>query len=319
MPDPMDLWSGVAYRTVCNDSWHLVVSTAGPYSVHAPAYRLRRAGLTKHWIADWRDLWTDNHLFPGLPLFRNIECWLEQRWCRLADHITTVSEPLADTMRSKYGDKVAVIYNGFDPEDYANLPNEKAFPDDDVFRLVYTGTFYKGKLDPTPVFAAVKKMTLDGKLTPAKLQILFCGQDTDVSDLAASHEVSGYVQCLGLVPRAKALHMQRDANALLFLGFETEKVKGILTGKLFEYLIAGPQILAVGINSDSSVGKLLRQTGNDFICGQDLDLVILNISLLMNMMKSSKSLAQNNEKYSLIGSFSRSMQADAMLSLAIIR
>lgn len=308
MPDPMDLWARVAFKAASAEQWDLVVSSAGPYSVHAPAYRLRKNGHAKKWIADWRDLWTDNHTFSGLPLLRPLERWLERRWCQAADALTTVSEPLAETLRAKYGDKVEVIYNGFDPEDYQQLPPEPAFPDDGVFRIVYTGSIYAGKQDPAPLFQAVCNLRKAGVISSARLQIIFCGNNTNVTDIAEREGVADMVRCMGLVPRRQALHMQRDASALLFLEFVAPGVRGVVTGKLFEYIFAGPPIIAVGSADDSSSGCIVIDSGAGWVLGRDVRLIE---SAILDVLGGKKTF----RSYQLLKSFERQFQAGEMLKV----
>lgn len=318
MPDLFDLWGKAALGAVKNQHWNLVISTAGPYSVHRPAYHLKKSGIADFWISDWRDLWTDNHIYPGLPGFRSIERFLEKRWSRNSDAITTVSEPLAAVLRTKYGNKVHVIYNGFDPEDYANLPAENIFPHDNVFRIVYTGTIYTGKQDPSPLFKAVHKLYLQRKVNPELLKIIFCGGNSDVRELARKHGVENFVEYAGFLPRQQALHMQRDANMLLFLEFESEKVKGILTGKLFEYLFAGPPIIGVGLDEDSSVGLLLKQTGRGKCFG--INEIKISEELKNDFSgKNSKALLINKINYKNISKFSRKEQSEKMLNILKLR
>jgi glycosyltransferase involved in cell wall biosynthesis len=145
MPDHHDLWALRSLPAVSAQKWDVVISTGGPYSTHLVGYILKRRGKADRWGVDWRDLWTDNHIYPGLPLVRMVERYAEHKFHQHADVITTVSEPLAAKLRLKAGNKVKVIYNGFDPEDYENLPVARIFPEDGVFRIVYTGTLYPGK------------------------------------------------------------------------------------------------------------------------------------------------------------------------------
>ena len=316
MPDWMDIWGGIAFNCVKNRNWDLVVSTAWPYGVHRPAYRLKKTGKAAYWISDWRDLWTDNHMFPGLPGFRSIERFLERRWSQAADAITTVSEPLAETLRQKYGNEVHVIYNGFDPEDYENLPAERIFPDDGLFRIVYTGSIYVGQRNPTPLFEAVHNLHIQGVLYPNQLKIVFCGMNSDVSDLARKHLVEDFVEYAGFLPRQQALRMQRDADILLFLEFESEKVKGILTGKLFEYLFAGPTIWAVGVDKNSSSGLLLEMTGRGKCFGKNIDKIVEAICIRMTKSVNPNSTCLASKvNYQSIEVFSREEQSKRMLRL----
>ena len=313
MPEPMAFWGNSAYRTVSKEKWDLVVSTAGPFYVHFPAFRLRRSGSAKCWIADWRDLWVDNHMFPGIPLFRSIERRRERIWCQTADIVTTVSEPLAEILRNNHRCRVEVIYNGYDVEDYKNLPAKNAFNDSSVFKILYTGTIYQGSQDPVPLFDAVKSLEDTGLLTQDKLSILFCGNNADVMQLANKAGVSGYVKYLGFIPRQKALQMQRDANALLLLEVESIKAKGILTGKIFEYMYAGPPIIAIGVGMDSSVGEVLKITGRGIALGRDID----DISdTLMKLLSGRDLMLDNNDGQIQIMRYSREVQANSLIRLA---
>jgi glycosyltransferase involved in cell wall biosynthesis len=312
MPDQLDLWCKVAFNAVKNQHWDLVVSTAGPYGVHCPAYRLKKSGIATHWIADWRDLWVDNHIYRGLPGFRFVERLMEKRWSQEADAITTVSKPLAEILRRKYGNKVHVIYNGFDPEDFENLPMERVFPTDDTFRIVYTGTIYTGKRDPAPLFKAVGSL-LQNKLNPEGLRIIFCGSNSDVSDIARKYSVNNIVEYAGFLPREVALRMQRDADALLFLEYESENVQGILTGKLFEYLFAGPPIIGVGVSDNSSVGQLLKRTGRGICLGINSD--IIAEELIRRISEKHASSQKKIMNFKSISEYSRKEQSEKMLRI----
>lgn len=314
MPDPMDLWCRAACKAVWSQHWDLVVSTAGPYGVHGPAYRMKKAGIARYWIADWRDLWTDNHLYPGLPVLRAFERMLERRWSRTADAITTVSVPLADVLREKYGYKVHVIYNGFDQEDYVSLPAERVFPDDGVFRIVYTGSIYAGYQDPSPLFEAVRNLKTEGEISPERLKIIFCGNNADVTNLARMHGVEEFVEYAGFLPRQQALRMQRDADALLFLEFESDKIQGILTGKLFEYLFAGPRILGVGVGENSSAGQLLRKMGRGKCFGNEVERIVEDIRLRISTDPDPTRFVSKVD-YTTILEYSREEQSKRMLGL----
>lgn len=312
MPDLTDLWCKAAFDAVKNQHWDLVVSTAGPYGVHCPAYRLKRSGIATYWITDWRDLLVDNHIYPGLPGIRIIERLMEKRWSQEADAITTVSKPLAKILRRKYGNKVHVIYNGFDPEDFENLPKQNVFPADDTLRIVYTGTIYPGKQDPIPLFKAAASL-LQNKLNPERLRIIFCGSNSDVSDMARKYSVNNIVEYAGFLPREKVLRMQRDADALLFLEYESENVQGILTGKLFEYLVAGPPIIGIGVSDNSSVGQLLKRTGRGSCLGINTDKIAKE--LINCISEKHASLPKKEINYKSISEYSRKKQSEKMLRI----
>lgn len=314
MPDHHDLWAMRSLSAVSAQKWDAVVSTGGPYSTHLVGYILKRRGGAGRWVLDWRDLWADNHIFPGLPLIRIVERYIERTLHQRADVITTISEPLAAQLRTKVRNRVEVIYNGFDPEDYDDLPVAKIFPEDDVFRIVYTGTIYPGKRDPTPLFRSINLLDRQGKVSPQQLQVVMVGANADVSDIAQHEGVRAYVQYAGFVPRQEALRMQRDADALLFLEFEAPDVKGILTGKLFEYLFARTPIIAVGISEDSAAGRIIERTGAGHAYGKDVE----KLADALLQMLQAKTRSQQDKRSGLhpeIQQFSRVAQAERLLAL----
>ncbi len=97
----------VAARWARQQPWDLVVSTGGPYSVHRIGLAVKRKRPETKWVVDWRDLWVDNHIYPGLPFLNLYEKVLETKFHRAADMITTVSEPLAEVLRTKNRQKSA--------------------------------------------------------------------------------------------------------------------------------------------------------------------------------------------------------------------
>lgn len=312
MPEIHDLWVIPAYHRIPPGDWDLVVTTAWPYSVHFIGWMLKKRQRAKLWIADWRDLWTGNHMYPGLPLLRSVEHWLEIKFNTTADIVTTVSEPLAHSLAERCGDKVKVIYNGFDEEDYTTLPEQRIFANDEKIRIVYTGSLYPGKRDPSPLFQAIARLAESGVLPPGKLEVIFASKLLDVTGLAKQFGVSNYVTCVGFLPREQALRMQRDSNVLLFLEFDAPGVEGILTGKLFEYLHAGPPILAIGISQESTAGTLIHASGRGCALGND----IASIQAWLEYLIKNNSAPPLPPGEMNIQAYSRAQQAAKLLELA---
>jgi hypothetical protein len=70
----------------------------------------------------------------------------------------------------------------------------------------------------------------------------------------------------GSVPRPDALRMQRDASALILLDWYDPR-HGVLTGKLFEYLLSPAQIWVVGGSLESPAARLVREAGRGIALG----------------------------------------------------
>jgi len=309
-PDFHDLWAKNAIKKVKQIDWDLVVSTAWPYCAHRIGLALKKSGKARQWIVDWRDLWTDNHMFRGLFGLKWYEKYLEKQFHKYANLITTVSEPLAQILRAKTSTPVAVIFNGFDPEDYTTLSQEPFFTTIETKHIVYTGSIYKGKRDPSPLFIAIQN--LKDKISSTQLKVVFAGANVEqVKELAAEYEVLDYCDFAGFLPRQDALRMQRDADVLLFLEYEAPGVEGILTGKLFEYLYVGRQIWAIGCTNNTSAGQLIENCNGGICFGNDIEKIkfyILNVICNSNFLEYNKNFDQIEE-------FSRKKQATRILEL----
>jgi len=276
------------------------------------ARKLKLRNQNTFWIADYRDLWTESHMFRGLFPFTIIEEYLERKINTTADLITTVSYPLAEKVKSKYKiDNVEVVENGFDPEDLATIPSEPYWNDGKV-RLVYTGSIYKGQRDPSPLFEAIKNIAQCEKSQLLdNLEVLFVGEKGNLDELLEKYKVEKWVKYIPRLPREEALRMQRDAHALIFLESESPEIRGILTGKLFEYLYSGTQILSVGLDDDSSAGELISQSGHGINFGRDSHKLQLYLEELLET--GSKPVVIRNTQF--LEKYSRKALAEKMINL----
>ncbi len=315
MPDFTDLWISPALRAVKEKGeWDLVVSTAGPYAVHLVAHQLKKRGQAKRWIADYRDTWSDNYIYPGIFPFNYIERKLEPYLMRRADLITTVSVPFAESLASRYGvRKVEPVENGFDTDDLAVLPLETYFPDDRKVRIVHTGSIYLGKRDPTPLFQAIAELARDPKNVPLleRLEVLFVGlHHANLEKLIAEHCVEKWVKIVGFVSREDALRMQRDADLLLFLPWNDKSVDGVLSGKIFEYLFSGTPIIAVGGGGIEASQQLILDASAGFVLNSVKEIKALVVKALNEEVPSC--IANR----AFINRYDRKVLADHLLNVA---
>jgi glycosyltransferase involved in cell wall biosynthesis len=301
-----------AYAKVYDQNWDIVISTFAPYSSHQVAYRLKKERKVKKWIVDYRDLWTETHLYKGLFPFTLYEEYLEHKINTCADMITTVSQPLADTLIEKYKiSNVEVIENGFDFDDLVMLPESKFWSDGKI-RIIYTGTIYQGFRDPSPLFSAIQRISKsDNRALLDDLEVLFYGTANEyLSQLISDYDVQAYVKHCGMLKRDQVLHIQRDADILLFLEFESEQTKGILTGKLFEYLASGTFIWVVGLSQDSSVGKIVMDSEQ----GECFSKNVSHIESHLLKLLTSEPIAKKKVSDMVIENYSREGLAMKMLN-----
>lgn len=297
MPDFTDFWIKPALKAIEHfPKWDLIVSSAGPYTVHILAEKIKKRGQSDKWIADYRDTWSNNYNFPGLFPFNLVEISLEKKLLKSADSITTVSEPLANSLSLKLtSSHVHTIENGFDPSDLYSLDPTPIFPSDGMLRIVHTGSIYLNKRDPSPLFIAISEINQDpvNKHLLDKLEVLFVGSNQlNLRELIHHYKVDNWVKLVGFINRKDALRMQRDAHLLLFLAWNDSSVSGILTGKLFEYIFSKTPIVAVGADTIEASQQLIldSQCGKAFINVEEIKNHLINE--LKNISKKTTSTSQ---------------------------
>lgn len=236
----------------------VILSSSPPATAHRVAAYL--AGrMSVPWVADYRDPWSQTAWLDLPPAVRRKSRKLELETMKSATALCATSQPLAQDLVSLHGKPTFVVTNGFEPDEVPRA--RRPF---DRFTLLYTGMMYPGKRDPRLLFEALASFAAKRKLAPSDLRIVFYGPHQDVTmGMAIEAGVGSFVECHARVPRAEALELQRSADVLLQLEWNSELTKGVFPGKFFEYLGAGRPILAVGPKG-GVIDETLRRTG----CGE---------------------------------------------------
>lgn len=260
-PDEQKNWYAggleVGARLLGEAHFDALISSSSPVTAHLIARKLKEMhGIL--WIADLRDLWSQNHYYPYVNLRRRLDRRLEIRTLADADALVTVSKPLSEKLMSLHEKTVYTIPNGFDPEE---ISPEFLTKD---FSITYTGRLYQGNQDPTLLFMTLKDLIDRGLVDARAIKIHFYGQKEDWLDGKLSEfGLDGYTEQHGIVPRETALIKQRESQILLLLNWDNPNEVGIYTGKLFEYLAARRPIIAIG-GPQGVVSELLRTTQAGF-------------------------------------------------------
>ncbi len=266
VPDASVLWNATAIpaalRVIRREGIDVVLTTSPPGSVHLVGAAAKRATGVR-WVADLRDsLVAHPHRraeSAAVRLKERTEGMLGRLVSRQADAVVAVSDAIADEARALDArGPVLTISNGCDFEDFAGLEYRRG----ERLRITHTGSFF-GKRDPKPFLEALARSEVDAV-------VRFVGGFRAADrEWAERRGVADRIELHPYVPRRRSLELQRDSEALLLLIPEAGgRGRGVLSGKVFEYLAAERPILAV-VPPDGAAAELLRQTGAAVVVAPD--------------------------------------------------
>lgn len=259
-PDLEKNWYKPAMRAgrnlLNNENFDAIISSSKPVTSHLIANDLKKE-YEIPFIADMRDLWTQNHFYSFSRVRKFFDARLEKKVLNNADAIITVSEALKNKLAMNFPrDNIHVVTNGFDP-DQTSLTFEPA----NKFTVTFTGTIYPERNDTETLFKALNELIKEGTIYTDDFELNFYGKHMNdmIGESVKNHDLGSVVNINGLIPRNKAIKKQRSSQLLLLFDWTECEEKGIYTGKIFEYLAAQRPILAVGPCKDV-VSQLLIET-----------------------------------------------------------
>jgi len=230
----------------------LILASAPPVTALVVARRLgKEFGVP--WVAELRDLWTDNPYYEHPAWRKLLDAAIERRVLGSAAMLVTVTPLWGETLKRKYDRPVHVVLNGYVAEDY---PATVAAPDPAApLSIVYTGNIYQGYRDPSPLFAAIALLgeERDG------LRVHFYGPaEADVRGLAERHGVAPQIVVHRRVSYRESLAVQMAADVLLLMQWNNRADEGNIPAKFFEYLAAARPILFLGF-AQGTVAQMIRE------------------------------------------------------------
>ena len=242
-----------------------MISTGPPHSMHLIAMKLKKT-INIPWIADFRDPWTEIDFYDALHLSH----WADRKQHKLerqvltkADKVVTVSWNWAKGLEKLGGREVLVIQNGYD---WVADPNEKRAPLSAEFSLTHLGVIGPARNAPT-FWQALHELKDEIEGFGQSLRIKLVGDvDQSVVKNLDACGLSGNTERITHVPHDQVKGIQDATQVLLLFVNNAPNAKGILTGKLYEYLASGRPILAIG-PEDGDAARLLKETQAGVIVG----------------------------------------------------
>lgn len=240
-----------------------VVTSYGPVWTHLVGEWVKKRRPQVYWVADYRDLFYQETTPPLVKLWRQN---FAKRHTARASLITAVSEELLPMLRLPDKQRTMVLQNGFDPDEgIAPLRSDR-------FSLLYTGTIYSQgthKSDLTPIFASLSDLIQCGVMDANDILLEYAGaQGRLFLEQAQSCGLGDRVKDYGVLGRQQTALLRQNAAALLLCTWNTAAEKGILTGKLYEYMLSQKPIFATctGDEPNSAVKAVLHNGRLGYCC-----------------------------------------------------
>ncbi|MBK8055101.1 MAG: hypothetical protein IPK35_17960 [Saprospiraceae bacterium] len=234
----------------------IIITSFRPFSNVCIGYLLKIRYPKADWVVSFHDFPIEN--LRKNVILKKLQFWVWKKFLSKCNKAFTVSNGITHLIQAM-NPNVITIMNGIIPRKSVNQNSKK-------FRIVYTGSIYLGFRDPTLLFRSFSEMVQNKMVDKNKVELIYAGKDNTIwNKMISSFSLNEVSLVLNDLPTHEALALQESAHLNVLLTWATHEQKGILTGKLFEYLGCGNPVLAIinGTN-DQEITSLFDEIG----CGK---------------------------------------------------
>jgi glycosyltransferase involved in cell wall biosynthesis len=238
-------------------------------------------------------------LLEGLNLTENAKrkhFKMEKEVLENSDAVVVVGK----TMRKNYlnfNKNTVVIPNGFD----IATSSQKTKLDPRI-SITHIGMMNEDR-NPIILWKALASLSKEVKGFSENLKIQLIGKlDESVMEAIKENGLNKNTEFVSYMPHAKVYEYQKKSQLLLLAVNKVPSAKGIITGKIFEYLVAKRPILAIG-PKDGDLAEILEQTESgkivDFEDVENLKIILKEFYqdyLKKELTISSKNIHKFNRK-----------------------
>ena len=259
-PDSMKYWKEPAFKAACeiieNEKIDAILSTSSPVTSHLIAHDLKeKYGIP--WVADLRDPWNLNPYINHNFIRRYFEKRLEMKTFKNVDTLTTTTELAKNTLQSIHPTKkITTVVSGFDPKDFEKT---KQTENTEKLTLMYAGSLYSGKRDPSILFDAISQLINENRIDSTKIVIDFYGDETNLLELSQKYNIPDNVNIHGRITQDEVLQHQMNSDVLLLISWMNESEKMFIPGKVYDCIGSRKPILSIGYK-EGSLKDLIDKT-----------------------------------------------------------
>ena len=297
IPDARKFWIKPSVKFLSNylkkNKVDAIISSGPPHSMHLIALALKKK-FNIPWIADFRDPWTNIDYYQDLKLSKRADQKhkkLEKNVLLNADIALSVGKTLAKELQVLGSNNVQVIENGYDPEDF----NLKESTLDEKFTIAHIGSFTPSRNHPI-LWESIKELIKENKEFADHLQLKLIGKiDYSVKESIEENGLSQYVNFMAYLPHDQVIKEQTSSHVLLLMVNNTPNAKGIVTGKVFEYMASCRPILVIG-PKEGDLAQIINESNTGIVCDYNEKQKLK--STLLALFHEKIKLVPTIEKYS---------------------
>ena len=257
IPDARKIWNKQAFKAASKElltnKYDVLITTGPPHSTHLVGLKLKKKYKIR-WLTDFRDPWTK------MGYLKNVKRWklstffdtiLEGKVIRNCDAAIAVSKKIMDDFNNI--SKIHLIPNGYDPEDFQHVKISK---DNKNFTLNYFGTI-PPESSPVPILKAVNLLS---EKSINNIHLNFYGNVSDIVKMELKeNDENNLITFHSYLPHNEMLNLLVNSSMLMLIINKVKNNKGILTGKIFEYIGSGVPVLGIG-PEDGEAAQILEKT-----------------------------------------------------------
>tara|TARA_R110002033_G_scaffold131672_4_gene171818 strand:+ start:9430 stop:10722 length:1293 start_codon:yes stop_codon:yes gene_type:complete len=261
IPDARVFWvkPSVSYleKYIVENNIETIITSGPPHSLHLIGLDLKKR-LDVKWFADFRDPWTTIGYHKSLRLSNYAAVkhkQLEQEVMQTADEIIVTSKTTRTEFQAITDKPITVITNGYDT---ASVPAQQL---DTKFTLAHIGSFLSER-NPQILWTALQELLIEIPSFKANLEIKLIGAiSQEVLTSITEYALDSYMNNLGYVSHSEAIVHQKKSQVLLLIEIDSEDTRSIIPGKLFEYMVSGRPIIAIG-PKNSDFAEIITETNS---------------------------------------------------------
>lgn len=294
IPDPRRFWVNPSVKFLqgflTENKIENIVTTGPPHSLHLIGLKLKKQNPKLHWVADFRDPWSEWGFLDSLrvgSLARKVHKKLERDVLQAANVVTTITPFYVRHFERLGGRKVQLLTNGFDEDDFHDVKVLRS----EKFIIRHVGIVNE-KCNPRPFFKAVEALVDENMSFASEVQIEFIGQvyEPVKAEVQKNELLNTRTKFINTMPHKELMKIYGNASILLLVLHGYKDAEGYMPGKLFEYIATGLPVIGVGPTNGDAASLLGHAGVGKMIDAQDVDAIKTAVLGIFDKWKKAESL-----------------------------